>query len=377
MTAGGRALRIGVNALYLIPGGVGGTEIYLRRLLAALAERGGPDEFFLYTNRETGADLVPVSPRFHHRPQPVRAVVRPARLLWEQTGLARAVRRDRLDVLLNPGFTGPGWVPCPFVTVFHDLQHRRHPEHFRWFDLPFWELFLGLAVRRSRRLISVSEATRKDLLQHYGVSPDVVDVVPHGVEERFLAIGRARVAHSARPGRMLLCVSTLHPHKNLERLVAVFACLRRERPEWRLVLAGMRGFQAEAVERRIAAEGLGEAVRVTGWIPREELFGLYAEADAFVYPSTFEGFGMPVLEALAAALPVGCSDIPPLREVAGNCALLFPPTEERAMLDCMRRLTGDDQLRSELSVRGPQRASAFTWAATAERTLDSLRRAAT
>src|SRR5438477_6501482 len=124
--------RIGVNALYLIPGGVGGTEIYLRNLLRAFAEFDNHNEYVVFTNRETGADLVPKQSNFEWAPQPVRASFRPARILWEQIGLPLAVRNRCIDVLFNPGFTCPTLSACPNVTVFHDLQHKRHPEHFRW-----------------------------------------------------------------------------------------------------------------------------------------------------------------------------------------------------------------------------------------------------
>ena len=154
-----RPSHIGVNALYLIPGGVGGTEIYLRALLAALAEIDPVNQYVIFTNRETGPDLVPERTNFLHAPQRVRAVSRPSRLLWEQTALPLAAARHRLDVMLNPGFTAPIVCPCPQVTVFHDLQHERHPEYFRWFDLPFWRFFLWSAVHRSKLLIAVSDAT--------------------------------------------------------------------------------------------------------------------------------------------------------------------------------------------------------------------------
>src|ERR1700694_3062314 len=171
-------LRIGVNALYLIPGGVGGTEIYLRNLLKALASIDCRNEYVVFTNRETGRDLVPDQPNFSHAPQPVRACLRPARILWEQFALSFAVRRHRLDVLFNPGFTAPLLCGRPMVTVFHDLQHKRHPEYFRWFDLPFWNFFLWTSARLSRGLIAVSGATRDDLERYYGVSARVIH---HGV----------------------------------------------------------------------------------------------------------------------------------------------------------------------------------------------------
>jgi hypothetical protein len=129
--------RIGVNALYLIPGGVGGTEIYLRELLAALAEIDHENEYFVFTNLETGADLVPRQSNFMWRPQAVRASFRPARIVWEQVILPLEAARYKIDVLFNPGFTAPLISPCPLVTTFHDLQHKRHPERSALLAIPF------------------------------------------------------------------------------------------------------------------------------------------------------------------------------------------------------------------------------------------------
>src|SRR5688500_18678522 len=152
-----RPLRIGVNALYLIPGGVGGTEIYLRNLLRAMAAIDRTNLWYVFTNVETTPDLVPVASNFIQVKQGIRTANRIGRLLWEQTGLPWHASKLGLDCLLNPGFTAPVLPPCPNVTVFHDLQHKRHPEHFRWFDLPAWNLFLWAAVRRSRMLVADSE----------------------------------------------------------------------------------------------------------------------------------------------------------------------------------------------------------------------------
>jgi glycosyltransferase involved in cell wall biosynthesis len=353
--------RIGVNALYLIPGGVGGTEIYLRRLLTALASIDRENEYFVFTNRETGTDLVPRQANFHWKPQAVRASFRPARILWEQTVMA--AEAARLDVLFNPGFTSPVLAPCACVTVFHDLQHANHPEYFRWFDLPFWKLLLWASAHRARRLIAVSEATRADLVRVYGLPADRIEVVLHGVEPEFFALDRSRTEP------FVLCVSTLHPHKNLGRLIRAYA--RRKR-EWRLTIAGMRGFFAEALDKLIRELGVGDSVELTGWIPREELLRLYARAQAFVYPSTFEGFGMPVLEAMAAGIPVACSDIPPLREVAGDTALFFDPLNEDAIAGALDRITTDAGLRARLTEAGPERAREFTWERAARESLAAL-----
>jgi len=345
-------LRIGVNALYLIPGGVGGTEIYLRNLLAALAEIDSTNEYSVFTNRETGPDLVPKRANFMRVPQAVSASFRPARILWEQLVLPFSIRSRGIDILLNPGFTAPVLCGRPMVTVFHDLQHKRHPEYFRWFDLPFWDLFLWASVRRARGLVAVSASTRDDLQRYYGAKSEVIH---HGVEPAFFDVAKRREAKD-----YLLCVSTTHPHKNLERMLRVYRELDHPLP---LVITGVRGFAAREIEKLATP-----SVRFTGWIPREELYDLFRGARGFIYPSTFEGFGMPVLEAMAAGVPVACSDIPPLREIAGTTVHFFDPLDEAAMRDAFARLT-EGSIPTEAA---QLRASEFTWRKTAQATLDYL-----
>jgi glycosyltransferase involved in cell wall biosynthesis len=243
--------------------------------------------------------------------------------------------------------------------VFHDLQHKRHPEYFRWFDLPFWRLLLWISARRSRALIAVSEATREDLVRFYKFTAGRIVVIPHGVDPAFFELDRSKIEP------YILCVSTLHPHKNLDRLIRAYA--RRTRPD-RLVLAGMRGFQASQLESLIAQLDVAKSVELTGWIPRADLLRLYQRARAFIYPSVFEGFGMPVLEALAARIPVACADIPPLREVAGDAALYFDPHDEDAIAAALDQVASDHSLVDA----GVARARGFTWENAAERTLAAL-----
>ena len=347
-------IRIGVNALYLIPGGVGGTEIYLRNLLLALADIDPENQYIVFTNRETGGDLLPDRRNFIHASQSVSASFRPARILWEQLVLPFAARRNRLNVLFNPGFTAPLLCGCPMVTVFHDLQHKRHPEYFRWFDLPFWNFLVWASARRSRGAIAVSVATHDDLRRYYGTSSEVIH---HGVEREFLEIAKRR-----EPGDYLLCVSTTHPHKNLQRLLRVHAQMTNAP---KLILTGVRGFAAKEIESLAGAN-----VEIAGWVPREQLHELYRRALGFIYPSTFEGFGMPVLEAMAAGVPVACSDIPPLREIAQSTVHFFDPASDREIRDALLLLAS-----GKISTDAAQRRAAqFTWEKTARATLDYLSR---
>jgi len=366
-----RSLTIGVNALYLIPGGVGGTETYLRGLLAGLAEIDGVNRYVIFTNRETGDGLAPARPNFRTVPQAVRAVSRPQRILWEQSVLALEATRRRLDVMLNAGFTAPLFAPCPQVTMFHDLQHKRHPENFRWFDLPVWRFFLFWSAHLSRLLLAPSQATAADLQRYYRLPDGKVRVAQHGVDSAFFAIAGRR-----QPERFLLAVSTLHPHKNLDALLRAFAVFRQRHPDFRLVVCGLHGFSAGELHKLRDALGLRDAVDFPGWIPRQDLYGLFARAWAFLYPSLFEGFGLPVLEALAAGVPTACSGVEPLNSIAGEAALRFDPRDQAALLAALYRITEDDELRRTLAIAGPARAAHFSWRFTAQTTLEALEDAA-
>ncbi len=350
-------MRIGVNALYLLPGRVGGTEIYLRNLLCALAEVDSVNQYFVFRNGETDAQLTPGAANFHDRPQPIRAASRPARILYEQVVLPWLASRLRLDVLFNPGFTAPLLCLCPMVTVFHDLQYQRHPEFFRWFDLPFWRLLLPASARRSHRVVVLSEAVRSDVREFYNLPPSRIEVIPHGIEPEFAFIaGRRRLPITSK---LILSVSTLHPHKNLDTLLAAFKEFQMRHPEWKLCLVGLRGFDAANIEARRRDLGLDDSVTITGWISRQALYDLFESAAAFVYPSRFEGFGIPVLEALACGIPTACSQLPSLVEIAGDAARFFDPNRIEDMIAALTDVACDEALRTRLCRAGLERAGAF------------------
>ena len=373
MTAAPRTapLRIGINALYLIPGAVGGSEIYLRSLLPALAAIDPVNQYFVLTNRETAPDIVPKAPNFTARPQHVKASNRPARIIWEQTSLPPEISRLALDVVLNAGFTAPLFSPCPQVTVFYDLQHKRHPEYFRWFDLPAWKLLLWGAVKRSRIVIAISDATARDLKRYYGLPDAKLRTVNLGVDPHFRQVRERRL-----PEKFLLTASTLHPHKNLDGLLRAFARFHAERPDFRLIVCGMHGFFTEQLMALRGRLGLESAVEFPGWLPREDVYDLYARAWACVFPSKFEGFGLPVLEALAAGVPTACSNIEPIATLAGDAAVRFDPDQVDSMVGAMLAVTNDEALRHRLAGAGPRQAAKYSWEATARGTLDALLAAA-
>lgn len=363
-------LKIGVNALFLIPGGVGGTEIYLRFLLQALARIDSANEYTVFLNRETPDDWVPKTSGFRALRCNVRAAFRPARILFEQILLPGLLARNEINVVLNPGFTAPILARTRQVTVFHDLQHKVHPEFFRAFDLPLWNILLAASASRSERLIAVSAATARDLEAGLPQSRGKIATIPHGVDPEFFGIGRERMPRGPDP--FVLIVSTLHPHKNIECALDAFRQFRVNHPEFRLVIAGLRGFATEKIEDRVRELGLIPHVELTGWIPRPDLYELYRTASAFLAPSRFEGFGMPLTEAMAAGLPVACSSIPPFSETAEGVAHMFDPMSTDAMHRALEFITQDEGFRARAAIEGPQRARRFDWDAAARATLTEL-----
>ena len=345
-------MRIGVNALFLIPGEVGGTEIYLRNLLAAFAAEPDDHEYILFTNRETGASLAPPDDaRFQSWPQPIAGRFRPGRILWEQLVMSTG----DCDVLLNPGFTSSYFAGCPQLTWIHDLQHKRHPEYFKFADLLAWQFLVWASARRSTELLTLSESSREDIHRFYGVVMERIHIAAPGVGEVFPAID------ARRNEPIVLCVSTLHPHKGIETLLEAFAMFRLNHPEFRLVLAGMKGFHTQVIEAKA-----GAGVEITGWLDREDLYDLYRRASLFVFPSTFEGFGMPILEAMASGLPTICTNARPMSDVSGDGALHFQSGNAADLARQMERALTEPGLIE----KGKRRAAEFTWQRTARTVLD-------
>ena len=312
MAAGVRRLlmRIGVNALYLIPGGVGGTEIYLRSLLDALAEIDRGNQYFVFTNRETGAGLAPKAANFTTVAAAGARRVASVRASFGSRPRCRSrPSRLRLDVMLNPGFTAPLACPCPQVTVFHDLQHKRHPEYFRWFDLPFWSFFLFWTAHVSRLMMAVSDATAADLRQFYRLPESKIRVVPLGVDPVFFDVARRR-----GPEPFLLAVSTLHPHKNLDGLLRAFAMFRREHPEFRLVVCGMHGFFTGPLHDLAEQLGLSRCRRVPGLdSARGSVRPVRARVGVSSTHRVRRASGCRCWRRWPRACPTACSDIEPLR----------------------------------------------------------------
>ena len=370
-------LKAGLNLLHLVPGQTGGSEVYARHLIPALLEAGGV-ELVVFASRE-GAPTLRSEPwvgDLEVVELPVSAVSRARRVLAEQTALPRAARRAEVDLLHNLFTTAPAAPGVPQVTTILDLIYKRFPEAHAGLRSLGMRMLVPLSARRSARIIAISEATKSDVVSRLGMDASRVDVtyLAPGLSEAVEPVPEAtlRELHSLGEAPIVLSVSAHRPHKNIERLVDAVAAL--ERPAV-LVVPGYGTEWEEELAAHVRRRGAGERVRLIGWLGEEELEGFYEAATCLAFPSLAEGFGLPVLEAMARGLPVACSNATSLPEVAGDAALYFDPREVPAMTGTIERLLGDADLRERLAAAGREQAARFTWRGTAEGTLRSYERA--
>ena len=301
---------------------------------------------------------------------PFSTVSRPLRALAEQTLLPLAARRAKLDVLHNTLNTAPAFPGLQQVTTIHDVIYKRFPETAGRLNAGV-AVLVPLAARRSRLVLTDSEASRQDIVELLGVDGRRVVIAPLGPglaePNTPLTEREVRDDFGLGEGPIALTVAARRPHKNLARLLEAFATLETD------ALLVVPGFETpfEAELRRQA----GERVRFLGWVDDAALDSLYRAATCFVLPSLAEGFGLPVLEAMARGTPVVCSDIAPLREVAAEAALYFDPYDSTSLARSMAVLLADAELRARLTAAGRERARIFTWERTAELTLACYERA--
>ena len=374
--------RIGINAQKLSTSQsyhAAGTSRYVYSLLRELRALDPPESIFAYLGgvdppldlRRTERFITRRAGWPTHRPS--------VRIAWEQLVLPGWLHHDTVTLLHGPVNALPIAWRGPSVVTILDLTFVLLPDAFNRANRLYLHWMVAFAAARATRIIAISEATRQDIIARLRVPPERVQRIYCGVESRFepLADGLEVRAHREKWGLkegFILFLGTIEPRKNLVRLIDAYAELRRrgttDRP---LVLAGGRGWGDEMIVRRAQEAGVEESVRFVGFVPEHEMPLWYNAADLFVYPSEYEGFGLPALEALACGTPVVASNRSSLPEVVGDAGVLVDPTDTAAMADAMQRVLEDERLQAHLSAAGPEQARPFTWRRMAEETLDVYR----
>jgi glycosyltransferase involved in cell wall biosynthesis len=363
---------IGIDASRAARGQPTGTEAYSLHLIQSLLRAGCTHGFRLYTPTPLPADWMS-----RENEAAVEQRVIPLPRLWTHLGLAWEVIRRAPDVLFIPAHVMPLVCPVPTVVTVHDLGYLHHPETHRPSDRWYLDWTTRRHARMAAHVIADSHATCQDLIQHYGGNPGRISVVYPGRDEALARVEDAGIIAAARQrygirGRYLLYLGTLQPRKNLARLVEAFARLQLADNDLQLVLAGKKGWLYEDLFVRVRRLGLDGRVVFAGYVADGDKAALLSGATALVYPSLYEGFGLPILEAMACGVPVLTSNVSSLPEVAGEAALLVDPLNVEAMAAGLSRLVADAGLRRALVERGHAQVRQFSWAGAAEEVLKVL-----
>ena len=377
---GSGALRIGIDARAVCYPKTGDRS-YTLGLIDGLSrvriEDGLSNDFILYFDREPPEDLPCMKEGMLLDGWAIRVVTAPQQRLWTLRSLPRAAREDRIDVL-HVQYNGPRIRQPALVTTVHDISFRLFPQWFSLKDRLLLDLGLRSTLRVAKQVLAVSACTREAIAEAYNYPRDQIAVThnalppgfaPPTPEETREVLGR----HEVQPPYVLF-VGVLQPRKNLPRTIRAFSEARRQGDlDHRLVLVGKRGWRG--AETEAAIDAAGDDLQPLGYVSDDDLPALYAGADALLFPSLYEGFGIPVLEAFACGTPVITSNVSALPEVAGDAAMLVDPIDERQICDALLRLLDDAALREELVRRGRDRLAQFVRCKTARVTLDAYRRA--
>jgi len=364
-------------------GGLSGISRYTNRILAQLATSPEVGDLEIFSLSGEERFFAPASDRSHTTPVATRYRSPLASILWHQAVLPRVSRRA--DVLFLPAGNRrlPLYSAIPTVGVVHDLSSLHVPGKYGLTRDAYIKRVLPVLIRRLTQIITVSESSRRDIVTYCGIAPERVTVIPLGVDaEQFApapaAGDRARIREQLGvDAPYFLYVSRIeHPGKNHVRLIEAFArSIARTGAPHHLILAGPDRERAAEVHQAAAGSGMRDRIHFTGFLPDDLLPSLYRASAALVFPSLYEGFGLPIVEAMACGVPVACGRISSLPEVAGDAALYFDPQEVEPLAQRLTELVERPELGRELAARSLARSRLFRWSEVARRTLDVMRRA--
>jgi glycosyltransferase involved in cell wall biosynthesis len=364
-------LRIAIDARKLRDYGIG---TYVRNLLRHLSRQDRTTEYVLLCRERDSGLATELGDNF-------RAVIEPAAAysVREQLNVPMNLRRERVDLFHAPHYVLPPLTPCRSVVTIHDCIHLRFPQYLpSTIGYAYARAQMWMATHKAARVMTVSEASKRDILRYFSIPASKIDVIHNAIDERFGEtpsdedVSRVRERYQLNDPYVLYA-GNIKPHKNLERLIEAFHLLRREGPEHvKLLIIGDEISKYATLRRAVHRYKLHQHVRFFGFVPDRTLAVLYRLAAVFVFPSLYEGFGLPPLEAMASGTPVITSNVSSLPEVVGEAGLLVDPEDEAALGAALVRVLGSPEERAALAGRGVVRAAEFTTARTAGRVVDLL-----
>lgn len=353
-----------------------GISHYVEQTLLQLGAIDQTNRYDVYTTRGLSGDLLGLPPNFRVLPSRLPTINPRVRIPWEQFLAPLILRRTGAQLFHGVHSVVPLASPVPTVVTVHDLAFIRFTQTFRAYNRAYLDFATRASVRRAARVLVVSEHTKREVVGMLGIAPERVVVTPNAVREHFRVPDPALLAafrtKKGLPERFVLYVGTLEPRKNITTLLEAYATVAR-RHDVPLIIGGGKGWLYDAVFKRLEELQLHDKVQFVGYIEEEELPLWYAAATVFVFPSIYEGFGMPPLEAMACGTPVVTSNSSSLPEVVGAAGITVPPYDPAGFAEAIDRLLRDEDLRDELRTRGFAQTGFFSWRTTAERTLQAYR----
>jgi len=369
-------MRIGIDATALPPQPVGAGN-YIIQLIRSLANVESEFEFVVFAQPDGRQQInTPESRSIHWVKTP--SLNPGVRLFWEQTLFPRLIRQSRIDLLHSLHYTRPYLLPCPSVVTFHDMTFFLYPHLHTRVKRIFFPLAIRLSARTAQALIADSESTRQDALRILQIPPEKIVAVQLGVDPNFRVIEDSLALEQVRreyklPDRFILYVGLVEPRKNVPLLIRAYKNLVDQGIANPLVIVGRFGWMYSEVFDQIERLGLREKVHFTGYVPAYHLPCLYNLACLFVYPTRYEGFGFPALEAMACGVPLITTAASSLPEIVGNAGILVLPDDEDALTQAMGSVLRNPDLQAELARKGPIQPAGFTWERTALQTLQVYR----
>jgi glycosyltransferase involved in cell wall biosynthesis len=368
-------MRVGCNLLWLVPGTVGGSETAIVSLLREIGDHQPDDvELSLYVLDAFAATYPDLVDRYPTRAVPLTGRLKPLRVAAENTWLTSQARRDALDLVHHLHGVLPLIGHSPGVLTLHDLQPFDMPDNFHPVKRAYMQRSIPRSVRKARLVITPSEFVRRGVIDRFDVAPDRVRAVAWGVEGPSAAVTVGEVqARYGLPRRWFVNNAVTWPHKNHDMLIRAFATVAAQEHDVMLVLTGGEAQAEQRIRAQINSGGLRGRVRRTGRIRRDDMLAIVRGAVALTFPSRYEGFGLPVLEAMSLGTPVLAGDAASLPEVVDRAGKLLDPDDANAWSDAMLELLHDGDERERLTAAGLQRARAFSWTTTARDTLAAYR----
>lgn len=352
-----------------------GVSVYTLNLLEYFHQQASKDtQFRIYLKESPKETLPPESEYFQYR-------VIKGKFLWSRIHLPLELNlKKEIDVFFAPAHYSPPFCPVPLVVTIHDLAFFYFPHEFLKKDLYKLQNWTKNSIEKAKKVISVSKWTKRDLMKYYELPEEKIAVVYNGFEKNHPAIQPIETkdvlrTFNLKPEKYLLYVGTIQPRKNIRFLIKTFKKFHSVNSDYKLVLTGKKGWLYEEIYTEVEQQGLKDAVVFTGYLSDPEVIQLYNHAFCFTFPSLYEGFGIPILEAMSFGCPVISSFASSLPEIGGEACLYFDPETERDFYDDLVSLKDNQKLREELITKGKERIKEFSWEKSAEETLEILKAA--